>query len=297
LSPQASAAQKALAQNLEASRIAFEKDDFRLTTVFANRLMSDALFMEPAIRRQATLAGIFMRDVAFEMIRITQLGSVSTAKAAVRSYVKLILDSAAKGAITSKSYWDVYGQYTNKIRKYGMSEEEQNAYSENVEFTKSAVRFLLDYLSSKTELLYDSRNLILEGVLNECIRIYRVQGAPTEEYVIINLLTYLQRVYNYIRYSQTESDQKVRGSTVKTEILPNIEKILGLYSKEPLDLDESTNPLEKLALLWREYYVRYMEPATPTGSQAERGVELPEETKKKITTAITKDLEKETKTK
>jgi len=259
--------------------------------------MSDALFMDGAIRRQATLAGIFMRDVAFEMMRVAQMGPFSTAKAGVRSYVKLILDSAAKGTITSKDYWGIYGQYTNKIRKYGISEEEAKAYSDNEEFTNSTVRFLLTYLSRNTDLLYDSRNFMLEGVLNECIRVYRVHGARTEEYVIINLLIYLQRIYYYVRYSQTDSDQKVQKSIVDSEILPNIDKILALSSKEPLDLDESTTLLEKLALLWREYFVRYMEPATPTGSQAERGVELPEETKKKITAAITKDLEKETKTK
>jgi len=81
------------------------------------------------------------------------------------------------------------------------------------------------------------------------------------------------------------------------EILPIIEKIAALTSTSPIDIEKSTDILESLVISWREYYVRYMEPVAAPSSPAERGVELPPETKKKITEAITKELEKDTKTK
>ena len=124
-----------------------------------------------------------------------------------------------------------------------------------------------------------------------------MHGAGRDELVTLTLLTYLARIYSYIRYTQTTPDGKVKPEPVQLEILPIIEKIAALTSTSPIDIEKSTDILESLVISWREYYVRYMEPVAAPSSPAERGVELPPETKKKITEAITKELEKDTKTK
>ena len=266
--------------------------------ILANRIMSDAQFMTGASRRQATLAGVFLRDVAFEMIRVAALGKsapITTAAAAVKSFVNTISESATKGHLTPQQYWQVYDDYSEVVRKYGLADAEQKAYSENKQFTGYAAKHLLDLLRKEQDLLFDSRNLLLEGILNETIRIYRVHGAGRDELVTLTLLTYLARIYSYIRYTQTTPDGKVKPEPVQLEILPIIEKIAALTSTSPIDIEKSTDILESLVISWREYYVRYMEPVAAPSSPAERGVELPPETKKKITEAITKELEKDTK--
>ncbi len=287
---------KSLEQDLAAARISFNDDNFRLMNIFANRVMSDAVFMTGSARRQGLLAGFFIRDVAFEMNRVSALGKagpISTAKAAVKSYLDGIADSATKGHLTVDQFWKSYNEYANRVRKFGLEKAEERAYSENEEFTAIAARYLLDFLKSQERLLLDSRNLLLEGILNEIIRIYRVHGTSLREAVILSLLTYLQRVYNYIRYSRTSADGNVDQNVVESEIFSAIEKIRSVASKDPLDLEEATKTLESLMVSWREYFIRYVELPVAVGPAVERGIQLPEETKKKITEAITKDLGRE----
>jgi hypothetical protein len=258
--------------------------------------MSDAVFMTGSARRQGLLAGFFIRDVAFEMNRVSALGKaapISTAKAAVKSYLDGIADSATKGHLTVDQFWKSYNEYANRVRKFGLEKAEERAYSENEEFTAIAARYLLDFLKSQERLLLDSRNLLLEGILNEIIRIYRVHGTGLREAVILSLLTYLQRVYNYIRYSRTSADGNVDQNVVESEIFSAIEKIRSVASKDSLDLEEATKTLESLMVSWREYFIRYVELPVAVGPAVERGIQLPEETKKKITEAITKDLGRE----
>ena len=117
--------------------------------ILANRIMSDAQFMTGASRRQATLAGVFLRDVAFEMIRVAALGKsapITTAAAAVKSFVNTISESATKGHLTPQQYWQVYDDYSEVVRKYGLADAEQKAYSENKQFTGYAAKHLLDFL-------------------------------------------------------------------------------------------------------------------------------------------------------
>jgi hypothetical protein len=52
-----------------------------------------------------------------------------------------------------------------------------------------------------------------------------------------------------------------------------------------------TETLWELVKAWRQFFIEYMELPRPT--KVERGIELPEEAKRKITESVTKALEKE----
>ena len=52
---------KAVSQDIKAAIMAFEQEDYDLMTIFANRIMSDALFVDD---RKLALHGFFLRHIA-----------------------------------------------------------------------------------------------------------------------------------------------------------------------------------------------------------------------------------------
>ena len=283
---------KPLSQDMAAARGAF--GNFRNAHIMGNRILSNAVFLEENKQEPFLLAGFFVKDVATELMRIAAGGKVttiSTAKAAALPFLTEALEPLSTGSVDLETFWQTYEKYANRIRKYGNFDFEDKAYTENKAFTKEATNWLLKYLGREKQILFDSRNAILEGVLNEMGRVYRSHGADTRELVVLALLTYLQRTYAYIRFVFGKPDGSINEEKVRSEIAPYVEFITSTPA-EGHQLSEATKKLCKLILAWREYFIRYLELPQPSPVQTERGVELPEETRKKITEAITRSLEK-----
>ena len=285
---------KPLLQDIAAVKGAFGKDDFRTAHILANRIMSNAVFLEASKQEPFLLAGFFSKDVATELMRIAASGKVppiSTAKTAALPFLTEVVEPLSSGTFNIETFWQTYEKYSDRIRKYGNLEIEDKVYTENKPFMREATNWLLNYLAREKQVLYDSRNAILEGMLNEMIRVYRSHGASIRELVIVGLLTYLQRTYAYIRLVFAKPDGSISEEKVKSEIMPHVDFITSTPA-EGYPLPEATKKLCKLIVAWREYFIRYLEIPQASPAQMERGVELPEETRKKITEAITKSLEK-----
>ena len=108
-------------------------------------------------------------------------------------------------------------------------------------------------------------------------------------------MDYLQKVYAYFRVAYAAPDGKIDPALVKSDIYPFVERIVNQSEVGTLAIGDSQSILIDLMLKWREYFIRYMELRPYPGLTPERGIELPEETRKKITESITRTLEKETK--
>ena len=291
-------AAKPFSEDMTAAKLAFEKEEFYMMNIIGNRIMSNAIFLGSEAQ-PIMLAGFFVKDIAMEMLNIAARGRTAptgAAKAVVSPFLSQIEKHASGPQFDSLSFWKSYGEYNKRIRKFGITEIEDKSYSENTAFAKLASKWLLDYLRKERLLLVDPRNQLLEGVLNELSRIYRAHGADLNELLLIAILDYLQKFYSYVRFASSKPDGDLDPSKIESEVNPRIDEILGLFSgpKEP-NVEDAQAVLAGLILSWREYFIRYMELRQFPGVSPVRGVELPEETKKKITEAITKTLEKDTK--
>ncbi len=249
---------KPLLQDIAAAKGAFGKDDFRMAHILGNRIMSNAVFLEEGKREPFLLAGFFAKDVATELMRIAASGKVppiSTAKTAALPFLTEVVEPLSNATFNVESFWQTYEKYSDRIRKYGNLEIEDKVYTENKQFMNEATNWLLNYLAKERQLLYDSRNAILEGTLNEMIRVYRSHGANIRELVVVALLTYLQRTYAYIRFVSAKPDGSINEEKVKSEIMPYVDFITSTPA-EGYPLPEATKKLCNLILAWREYFIR-----------------------------------------
>jgi hypothetical protein len=287
----------ALQQDLKAIVLALGEDDFENTNIFANRLMSDATILND---HKHLLIGFFSKDVAAEMMELAamkQATALATAKAHVTMFLSRMEQLANKEDFAQQEIWDEYVVVADKLRRYHLTQHEQKAYADNKEFTHKIAAWLLQHLRREQNLLLKNRSQLLKGILNELSRTYRVFGAEKPEIVLLSLLTALDRVCDYVRFASQFPDESIKSESAKSAILPYVERILDIMQAEPVDINKVDVLLSELIIKWREAFINYLELPPVVAVPVEKGVKLPEETKKRITEAVTKALEAKQKAK
>lgn len=281
---------KPIEEDFKAAFEAFKSDSLGEMNIFSNRLMSNAIFGNDA---KIFLAGFFLKDVAttFELLKTKQSPTAfSTSKSHGFSFIETLQKLLT--SLDEEQLWKEFHSFRNAIRKFEMDSFEEKTYSDNPEFTKVAFSWLLSYLKAKRNILFDSNNLLLKGVLNEMNRIFKVHSGALSDTVIISLIEALDRYYDYFRRIFAKPDTRyIDEEIIKNNIFSLIDQIEKIYAEE-LKLAEADSVLWKLVKGWREFYIQYME-LPPLRLAVEKGIVLPEDLKKKISEGITKTLEKE----
>jgi hypothetical protein len=281
----------ALLQDLNAIILAFEGDDYENTNIFANRLMSDAAILGD---RKHLLIGFFSKDVAAEMMELTatkKATALATAKAHATMFLSKMNDHAKKQAFDEEGIWNEYVILSDRLRKFHLTPHEEKAYSDDKKFTHEVATWLRQYLMEKQNLLFERKSRLLKGVLNELGRVYRVFGAEKPEVIFLSLVTALDRVCDYVRFAYRSPDGSIGSEVAKSEILPYPARISALMQGQPIDVAAVDLLLSELIVKWREAFINYLEVPHVVRVPVEKGVQLPEETKKRIAEAVTKALE------
>jgi hypothetical protein len=278
-----------LQEDLKSVQRSCEADDFENMNVFANRMMSNAVIESD---RKFMLIGFLLKDSAIEMLQLragAKNGAISTAKSLVIKFAQSLDDLSRKTDFDEEAMWNEYVDLSERIRRFHILPVEEKTYSANKEFTKKVADWMLNHLMSNQALLLEPRNRLLKGCLNEIGRAYRVHGADRREIVIFLLLTALDRFYSYARFAYL-IDSELDTKKMQDTIFPYVDRIFKVVSGE-IQAKSVDDILCELIAKWREAFVNYMELREVSGMAVERGVQLPEETKKKITEAITSSLE------
>ncbi|MDH5461166.1 MAG: hypothetical protein OEZ29_01630 [Candidatus Bathyarchaeota archaeon] len=285
---------RAIKEDVKAALEAFKNDSFGAMNTLSNRIMANAIFDSD---KKLILPGFFLKDVAFVFgtLKIREKATAfSTAKSYGFKYVKEI-DKLVTDPIDDDKLWKGFHDFHRNIRKFQMSDFEEASYSENIEFTKKAFNWLLDYMDKEKNVLFEANNLFLDGIINEMSRILRVHSGELTDIFALSLIRALERYYDYFRRKYTIPSKGVDQKRVINEIFPFIGKIRSIYT-EKKGASEVGEILWELVKGWREFFIQYME--LPTArlrleKEVERGIELPAEVKKKLTESVTKTLEKE----
>jgi len=285
---------QAIKEDMKATLEAFRNDSFDDMNIYANRIMANAIFGD---NRKLILPGFFLKDVSFIFgsLKIREKATAfSTAKSHGFKYIEE-LNKLITGSLDEDQLWKSFHDFNRNIRKSVMNVFEETSYSENIEFTRKAFLWLLDYMDKERDVLFDSQNLFLKGILNEMDRIFRVHSGELIDTFVISLIRALDRYYDYFRRIYTIPRKGVDEEKVKNEIFPFIDEIKKIYTQKK-SASEVDNILWELVKGWREFFIQYMELPTVRlrfEKEVERGIELPSEVKKKLTESITKTLEKE----
>ena len=280
--------QKAVREDLKAAIEAFRNDSFDDTNIYANRIMANALFGDDVT---LFLHGFFLKDVAHDFMML-KAKKEATAYSTAKSYGFKYIESLEKSFPSSDpgNLWKEFHEYSDGIRKFLMSDFEEKSYSNNVEFTQSAFSWLVKYLKEHKDVLLDPRNWLLEGVLNELDRIFRVHSGMLSEVALRSLIKALARCYEYSRRVYRTPTGQMDETRLKANVFSYIDSIEEIYSRGT-KIDEVDEILRKLVKDWREFFIQYSEPR-PARVQFEKGIELPPELKKKITESLSETLEK-----
>jgi hypothetical protein len=280
---------KAIAEDFKVTFEAFKNDSFDRMNIYSNRMMSNAIFgNDPKI----FLPGFFLKDVAFTY-GVLKARESPTAFSTAKAHGMVFVENLGKllSSLDEEKLWKEFHDFNDKTRKFDLDDLEEKSYSDNVDFTKMSFSWLLAFLSSNRDLLLDPHNFLLKGIISEMVRIYKVHSGSLSETILIYLIEALDRNYDYIcRISGRPDVRFINEEKVKKETLPFIDKIAKVYTPEP-KVSEADSILWELVKSWREMFIRYLE-LPPPGYAFQRGIELPEELKKKLAEGITKALEK-----
>lgn len=281
--------------DIEASVKAFKENDFENMNIFANRSMANAILGED---KKLILPGFFMKELAavfgtLEARRGREQPAFSTAKTMGVDYVNLLSKLLSKKDFEESELWHNFHELNVKLRKFVMITFEEQTYQEDTRFTRHAFEWLINYLEKKKQTLLNPRNLLLKGILNEMDRIFRAHGGMLLDTCALSLIRALDRYYDYCRIAYGKTDGTLDEDRITSIIFPYIERIRNLFSS-PTETQASivSETLWGLVKGWREFFIEYMELPRPK-IEIERGVELPEEAKRKIAESVTKTLEKE----
>ena len=282
--------EEVISEDTKAAFAAFKDDSFDTTNVLANRVMSNCIFGDNS---KDFLAGFFIKDVAFHFGLLKARSSsiaFSTAKSHGFSFIERI--SKSLPVKDEKVLWESFLAYKEKIRTYESTDWENKNYSINKKFTAETFAWLLKYLDENKKWLYDPRNFLIKGIINEMNRIYRVHSADLKDFTSIYLMIALDRNYDYICRVWNRPDLRlIDEEKVKELIIPAVEKIIDVTSQE-LSIENTDKLLWDLVKNWRKFFIIYGELLSPTVA-LQKGIEIPEELKKKLTESVTKSLENE----
>lgn len=280
--------------DIEASVKAFKENDFENMNIFANRSMANAILGED---KRLVLPGFFMKEFTIIFGSLEARGgreapAFSIAKTRGLTFVQQLSQTISKEDFAEDTLWNEFHTANAELSGFLMSKFEEGTYKEDKIFSARAYKWLVDFLEKEKETLLKPRNSLLKGVLNDMDRIFRIHGGALPETYAFSLVRALDRYYDYFTRANEKNDGTLDEEKISAGIFPYIGKIKKLYSTAETKAPAVTEVLWELVKGWRELFIKYMELRRPL-VEVERGVELPEEAKKKITESVTKSLEKE----
>lgn len=275
-------------QDFTAAKLAFEERDFRLLNVLGNRLMSNVLFGRED-EKLLVLPGLFIKDVALDFLKddtkIDELHRI--AKVSIGQ-----VDEAFKRDLDLARFWSAFFKYWNDVRKINLTATERKAYKDNAAFTVQAMLFLTNELFND-DFVFQENSLIIKGVLQELDRIVRCHGADDADIFLGLLLRVIDWINDYYRQAFSSAQGVVNVELVKSQLSPFIQAVKEWReTKEKLPFTNGSRILCDAILEWRRCFIRYLERGR-ISPEAERRIELPLDTKKRIGDTIAEALQRD----
>ena len=283
-------------KNMKVAALSFKMEDFQLMNVIGNRIMSDCLFGD---NETFALFGFFVKQMALNYLnlkpRIAQSDFLG-AKLIGEDYLGILLSTSLNMNVDMSKPWLDYHEFNIKIEQYSASDIDKSIkgiYGDNPNITENVRYWLVDFLVKDREMLYDSKNNFLKGLLDEFQRVGLTYNYTIIDTIIFSCLIALDRYYEYFVFQHTSGNGVVDAEKVKTTFFPYIDKVKQFSSSREVDYREVTHLLWQLIKSWRESFIYYRELPYKT---VQKPIELSKEDKKKLSEAISKALQKEVKT-
>jgi hypothetical protein len=282
-----------LSKNIEVAKLSFKKDDFQLMNIIGNRIMSDSLFGEV---REISLFGFFIKQAALNYLSLKSRlddSDFTGTKLVGESYLNILSSAAEK--IDDVKLWADYHEFNIQIRERSILDVDKQIkeiYGDDLKITEFIRNWLIDFFSKNREILFDAKNNLVQGLIDEFQRVGFSYGYQVIDTITFSCLIALDRCWEYFVYQHNTASGEVDKEAVRTKLFPYIDKIKEISSSKEINYKGVTSVLSQLIESWRESFIYYHE-LRPRSF--EKPIELSEEAKKKLSAVVSKSLQKEIK--
>ena len=194
-------------KNMQVATLSFKMEDFQLMNIISNRIMSDSLF---GSSENFALFGFFVKQMALNYLNLKPRINESDflgAKLVGEEYLDTLL-SSLKDTDMAKS-WADYHEFNIKIQQYSASDIDKSIkeiYGDNPKITENVRYWLIDFLVKDREMLYDSKNNFLKGLINEFQRVGLAYDYRVIDTIVFSCLIALDRYYEYFVFQHYEKE-------------------------------------------------------------------------------------------
>jgi len=281
-------------KDLRAFKSASERNDFEMSNVFANRIMSNAyLFNDKA----SALMGYCLKEISHDGMILNQIKDESTRDMCSTECAKLadsFIGQVEKGTIDLSGSWTQYSNFVLKSRFAFLNEDEKKAYQiADLGFTKAGLGKICDILHENKDYLKNPSNNLFKGVLNEVGRLVKSHGIDLSDLRASSLLTLIERLDEYVKVTAvSENDFQER---MQKEIIPLVDEIIKTLSiTDSFEKEERVyDILWKMINQWRLDFLLFLEPIKYDSIVQREQIGIKKQTKSRLVDALTKSIEKD----
>lgn len=257
---------KILNQDINVCADLFDKNNFRLINIIANRYIENCLIFN---EYQLCLPGVFIKDMVNDYIGIInnpdKSKKINSAKVVGEGLLSKIQEFFKD--LNEESLWNEFHKYNLSINEFLRGDIDAH-YLKNPQFSSQSFEFLLNYIESHSNYLYMINNKFLEGILDIMVRVIRNHYFNLKELMIYIYIKSLGYLYQYFYYENFSSKQ-LNKEKLKEDLSVYLEYINSFKEKKEIDFTDFNKNLWNIVKKWREMYIFYK------GLQIKRDVLIP----------------------
>ncbi len=257
---------KILQQDINVCVDLFDKNNFQLINIIANRYLENCLIFN---EYQLCLPGVFIKDMVNDYFGVINNPDKSTrinsAKVVGEKLLSRIQDFFKD--LNEEILWNDFYKYNLSINEF-LRDDKDTHYLKNPQFSSKSFIFLLDYIENHENYLYIINNKFLEGILSIMVRVIRNHYFNLHELMIYIYIKHLGYLYQYCYYENFRNKQ-LYMEELKKDLSNYLKYINSLKEKKDIDITDFNKKLWNIVKKWREMYIFYK------GLPIERDVLIP----------------------
>ncbi len=289
---------KILIAHLKESERLFKRDEYFLTTVYSNRILSDSLIMDYL---DWGVVGFIIRSMTMDYTKFKTSNSgklesqyLSEVRIPGVKLLTALIERSTEEKKDTLSLWDIFVKFKNAFRRYQHVESESAIYysdNPNEDYTQFVSEWMVDFLATSKDYLYLTNNNLLKGIGNEIERISNLTGYNLKITLFNSCVMSMDWYLDFVKQFQY-SDPKIYETMINEIFISKIDQLLLLMRKPDLPVEELSNLIWENLKAWRKLFMVFME--LPSGStQTENKITLPPEFREKLTDILSKAVKKE----
>jgi hypothetical protein len=289
---------KILVAHLKEAERLFKNDDYFLTTIYSNRILSDSFIMDEL---DWGLVGFMIRSMSMDYTKFKTYNSgkidsqyISEVRTPGVEFLTALIERSVEDTKGTQSLWDLFVGFKNAFRRYQhLDSENASYYSDNSDenYTAYVSKWMSEFLGSSKDYLYLANNNLLKGIGNEIERISNLTGYNLKITLLSSCIMSMDWYLDFVKQFGN-SDPKIYEIMINEGLICNIDRLSELMARGDLSVEDFSNLIWENLKNWRKLFMVFIE--SPSGStQKENKVVLPPDFRNRLTHMLSKSVKKE----